>query len=208
WRRNATRNDWAAFQPAFEIDSQIACRAVARLRFALQTTRADCLQVAIERRYYRAQFRRRFFAGLLNHGQSVFAQERRTSGEQIKQQCSETINVGSWSKLGCRSFGLLRRDVTRRAEDCESAREIGTGVEPFGQSEISHEWFAATVEQDVSRLEIAMQNPVLMRVLHSARHLRHKPDGFARFVAQRGPGFLQAPPRRVFHAEEGQPVLG
>ena len=81
------------------------------------------------------------------------------------------------------------------------------GVEPFGQSEIGHEWFAATVEQDVSRLEIAMQNPVLMRVLHSARHFGHKPDAFARFTAQRGPGFLQAAAGRVFHAEERQPVF-
>src|SRR5205823_11643695 len=93
--------------------------------------------------------------------------ERRTPGEQIEQNCSEAVNVGSWSKLGCRSFGLLGRDVTRRAEDCERAREIGTGVEPFGQSDIGHEWFAATVEQDLSRLEIAMQNPVLIGELHS-----------------------------------------
>src|SRR5947199_2274820 len=130
--------------------------AIARLRLALQTACADCLQVAIERRYERAQFRRRFFAGLLNHSQSVFAQKRRTPGEQIEQNCSETVNVCRPSKLGCRSFGLLGCDVTRRTEDCECAREIGTGVEPFGQSEIGHEWFAATVEQDVSRLEIAM----------------------------------------------------
>src|SRR5439155_18994500 len=97
-RRNTTRNDRAAFQPAFEIDSQIACRAVARLRLALQATRADCLQVAIQRWSERAQFRSGLFAGLLNHGQSVFAQERRAPGKQIEQDCSETVNVGRWSK--------------------------------------------------------------------------------------------------------------
>src|SRR6266496_5693147 len=155
-RRNPTRKDRAAFQPAFEINSQIAGRAIARLRLALQATRADRLQVPIECWSERSQFRRRLFTGLLNHGQSMFAQERRTPGEQIKQQCSKTINVGRWSKLGCRSFGLLRRNVTRRAEDRECTREIGTGVEPLGQSEIGHEWFAMTVEQDVSWLEIAM----------------------------------------------------
>jgi len=105
------------------------------------------------------------------------------------------------------AFGLLGCDVTRRAEDCERAREIGTGVEPFGQSEIGHEWFTATVEQDVSRLEIAMQNRVLMRVLDSMRHFGHKPDAFAQFVAQDRLGFLQASPSRVFHAEERQAVF-
>src|SRR4029077_11345964 len=139
-------------------------RWIARLCLPLQAPRADRLQVTIQRRRDRAQFGRLAFRGLLNHSQGVFAQKRRAPGEQIEQDCSETVNVGSWSELGCRSFGLLGCNVTRRAEDCECAREIGTGVEPFGQSEIGHEWFAATVEQDVSRLEIAMQNPVLMRV--------------------------------------------
>src|SRR5437868_450592 len=206
-RRNAARNDRAPFQPAFEIDSQSACGAIARLRLALQTARADCLQIAIERGYERAQFRRRFFAGLLNHGQSVFAQERRAPGEQIEQDCSEAVNVGSRSKLGCRSFGLLGCDVTRRAEDCECAREIGTGVEPFGQAEIRYEWFALTVKQDVSWLEIAMQNAVLMRVLHSAPHLGRKSYAFAQFVAQSRPSCLQASPSGVFHTEEGQAVF-
>src|SRR5439155_18315995 len=67
--------------------------------------------------------------------------------------------------------------------------------------------FAATVEQDVSRLEIAMQNRVLMRVLDSMCHFGHKPDAFAQFVAQSRLSFLQAPPSGVFHAEERQPVF-
>src|SRR5439155_4327164 len=149
----------------------------------------------------RAQFRRRFFAGLLNHSQGVFAQKRGAPGKQIEQDCSETVNVGSWSELGCRSFGLFGCNVTRRPEDCESAREIGSGVEPFGQSEIGHEWLAATIEQDVSRLEIAMQYLVLMRVLHSERHFGRKPDAFPRFATQRGLGVFQAAARREVHAE-------
>src|SRR5205823_7703888 len=64
-----------------------------------------------------------------------------------------------------------------------------------------------TVEQYVSWLEIAMQNAVLMRVLDSMRHLGHKPDAFAQFVAQDRPGFLQAASSRVLHAEEGQAVF-
>ena len=52
-----------------------------------------------------------------------------------------------------------------------------------------------------------MQNLVLMRVLHSARYFGRKPDAFARFTAQRGPGFLQTAAGRVFHAEERQPVF-
>src|SRR6266550_2729791 len=48
---------------------------------------------------------------------------------------------------------------------------------------------------------------MLMRVLDSMRDLGHKPDAFARFTAQSRLSFLQAPPSRVFHAEERQPVF-
>ena len=137
----------------------------------------------------------------------MLAQKRRTPGQQIEQDCAETINVSRQSKPGCRSFGLLGCNVTRCSEDCECACEIGTCVEPLGQSEVSDEWFATSVEQNVSRFEIAMQNPVLMRVLHGACYLGHEPDALARFGAQRSSGFLQAAARRVFHAEKRQPVF-
>ena len=46
-RRNGTRGDWLPFQPAFEVFGKIASRAITRTCFALQTFRADCLQVPI-----------------------------------------------------------------------------------------------------------------------------------------------------------------
>src|SRR5262249_26433070 len=63
------------------------------------------------------------------------------------------------------------------------------------------------IEQYVAGLKITMQNPVLMRVLHRARYLGHKPDAFARFIAHGRLGLLQAAASRVFHAEERQPVF-
>src|SRR5262245_11239816 len=52
-----------------------------------------------------------------------------------------------------------------------------------------------------------MQNPVLMRVLHRARYLGHKPDAFTRFSAHCRLSCLQAAASRIFHAEERQPVF-
>ena len=46
-----------------------------------------------------------------------------------------------------------------------------------------------------------------MRVLHRARDLRHQAHHFPRFIAQRQRSFLQAPTRRVFHAEVGHAFL-
>src|SRR5262249_29439793 len=80
-RRNATRNDRPPLPPAFELRGQLACSTISRLSLALQTTRVDRLQISIECRCKRAQFRCRVFAGLLNYRQRVFAQERRAPGE-------------------------------------------------------------------------------------------------------------------------------
>jgi len=56
------------------------------------------------------------FTGLVESRPTRVRLERRTPGETDQTQCSKTINVGRWSKLSCRSLGLLGCNVTRRAE--------------------------------------------------------------------------------------------
>src|SRR5205814_873613 len=60
--------------------------------------------------------------------------------------------------------GLVRRDVTRRAECHERPGEIAVFVEPFGQTEIAHQRFAATIVQDVAWFQNAMENALAVRV--------------------------------------------
>ena len=50
---------------------------------------------------------------------------------------------------------------------------------PFCQTEIAHQRFAAAIEQNVSRLEIAMENSLAMRVFDRARNFRHQLHTFA-----------------------------
>ena len=102
---------------------------------------------------------------------------------------------------------MLGRDVAGRAEDGQRAGEVAGGVEPFGQAEIAHERFAAAVEQDVSRFEIAMENAFAVRVLHGARDLGDERHALPRLVLQRGTYFLQTSARREFHAEEREAVF-
>ena len=130
WRSHRPRANWPALKPPLEIFRQRRGTLISCVRISFQATRTDRLQVAIDPATLqeRAQFRRGLFAGLLNHSQRVFAQKRWASNEQIEQDCSETINVRRRSKISRRSFGLLGRNVTRRAEDCQCAREIGIRV--------------------------------------------------------------------------------
>ena len=92
-RRDGTRDDVAAFEPAFEVFGQIAGGAITRARFALQTFRADRFQIAVQRWHKRAQFRRRLFARLLDHRQRVLAQKWRTTGQKIEQDRAQTVDI-------------------------------------------------------------------------------------------------------------------
>ena len=93
-----------------------------------------------------------FFAGLFDYCERVFAQEWCSAGEQIEQNGADTVDVGRRCEILGRSVRLLRSDVTRRSENRQRPREIAGGVEPFGQTEIAHQRFAAAVEQNVSGL--------------------------------------------------------
>ena len=115
------------------------------------------------------------------------------------------------SAAGVRLFAapcrLFRRDVTGRSENRQCPREIARGVEPFGQTEIAHQRFAAAVEQNVSGLQVAMQDSLHMRVLHGARDLGHQRDDPTRIFAKGSRRILQTSAGGKLHAEERQAVV-
>src|SRR5206468_1096724 len=150
----------AACEPAFKVFGQVTSRAITRTWFALQTFCTNGFQIAVERWGKRAQFRRGFFGGLLDNSKRVLAQEWRPAGEKFEQDRAQTVNVGRRGQIGSRSPGLLRRNVTGRAENSHCVGEITCGVEPFGQTEIAHQRFVSPVQQNVSWFEIAMQDSV------------------------------------------------
>ena len=134
-----------------KIFGQIAGGAITRAGFALQTFRTDGFQIAVERWRERAQFRRRFFGGLLDDSKRVLAQEWRPAGQEIKQDRAETVNVCRRCEFRGRSLRLFGRDIAGRSENRQRVRKLARRVEPFGQAEITHQRFAAPVEQNISR---------------------------------------------------------
>ena len=87
------------------------------------------------------------------------------------KHCAQSINIGRASELGVISDCLFRRHVTRRAQHFHRARDGALRFDQSRQPEIGEMWFAFCVEQNVSRLDVAMQNAVLVRVMNSARQL-------------------------------------
>ena len=51
---------------------------------------------------------------------------------------------------------MLWSNVARSSKSGECSGEVTLFIKPFGEAEIAHERFAAAVEQDVSRFEVAV----------------------------------------------------
>src|SRR2546430_3846875 len=124
---------------------------------------------------------RRSYSGLMNNNKNIRAYEWRPSSEKIKQDRTETVNVGSAGKLIGWAFGLLGRDVARGPKCLQRSRKIAILIEPFCQTKVAHHRFAVFIKEDVSRLKIAMQNSFAMCVSDRARNFRHQSHTLARF---------------------------
>src|SRR5438477_240286 len=85
--------------------------------------------------------------------------------------------------------------------------ELQSRVEPFCEAEITHQWFAAIIEQNVSRFKIAMENSPAVGVFDSARYLRHQLHTLSRFARTSRLCVVQASARREFHTEKRKAVL-
>ena len=92
----------------------------------------------------------------------MFTEKRWPPAEELKQNRAETVNIDNGAGLSGRAFCLLRRDVSGRAENSQGAGEITCGVEPFRQAEVAHQRLAASIEQNVSGLEISMNNALVV----------------------------------------------
>ena len=102
---------------------------------------------------------------------------------------------------------LLRRHVEGSAENGERLREIAFALEPFRQAEVAHERFVGAIEQDIPRLQITMQNPVLMRELDRARDCGYKFGSFLRLASKLCDSRGQTPAIRELHAVEGRAIF-
>ena len=84
--------------------------------------------------------------------------------------------------------GLLRGHVGRRAQDGAGVGLVLVELEPLGQAEVGDLGRAVGGEQDVGRLEVAVDDPPVVRGLHPSRKQGDHPHRLAR-----RPGALAEP---------------
>src|SRR5207249_10424200 len=122
----------------------------------------------------------------MNDIKDIRAYKRRPASKEIKQNRTQTVNVGSAGKLVRWPLGLLGCDVARCSKCLQRSREIAIYIEPFCETKVAHHWFAVSIKKDVSRLKIAMQNSLAMSVSNRARNSRHQSHTLASLRAERG----------------------
>src|SRR5207253_1551705 len=130
----------------------------------------------------------------MNDVQDIWAHERGPPSEEVKQNRAQTVYVGGGGKLGGRAFGLLGRDVARCSKCLQRSRESAIFIEPFRQSKVAHHRLAASIQEDVYRLKIAMQNSLGVRDKSLPCRRGQFPPGFRNdqgAIPCRSPSLLQ-----------------
>ena len=107
----------------------------------------------------------------------VVAGEGNLAGEQLVEHAAERVDVGLL--VDRLAAGLLRRDVVARPHDRARDRHP-VDVDRMGDAEVGHLRSAVGVEQHVLRLDVAVDEPLIVREREPARDLQRKLDRLAR----------------------------
>ena len=107
------------------------------------------------------------------------AGNRRRAGQELVEDHAQGVDVGPGVDVQRVKGGLLRRHVPRRTRDAaERGKETVIGqphaAGGLGQPEVDHlgdRLVIVGLDQNVRRLQIAMDDPLLVRVLHSRADL-------------------------------------
>jgi hypothetical protein len=154
---------------ALEIERELQRAGVAVLGLLLAAHR---LEIAIE---FGAQLARRdriFVEELADRLDRSGAGERRRAAQQLVEHGAEAPDVDGDGEVPAERAGLLGRQVAGRADDGAGGGEAAAahlGAEPARHAEVADVRAARGVEQQVGRLEIAMDDAVAMAEVHGAR---------------------------------------
>ncbi len=95
------------------------------------------------------------------------------ASEQLVKDCAKSINIRCACELRFVTGGLLGRHVTWSAKYLQRARDSTLYFHQPRQPEIGQMRFAFCVEQNIARLNVTMQDTVLMGMMKRVRQLCH-----------------------------------
>ncbi len=163
----------AGGEPPQVVDQRLG-RRVSIDGVLLEALQADQLQVA---RDPGVPLRRRFGQVRQHRGERLdhaLAGEGRLARQQGVQDRPEPIDVGRRGDRAATPGGLLGAHVGRRAHDRAAGRQFDVGLDPLGQAEIGDVRMAFPVDEDVRRLQVAVEDASQVGVLDGLGGLDHQ----------------------------------
>ena len=160
-----------------EIADELFGRLIALLEIDAHGLHGERVQLFRDLRNNRARVRREAGDVLKRDLLGRFAVIGQRAGEHLIEHNAERIEVAAGVRL--KTLGLLGRDIVHGADG-----RVGSAAAVFvlkgGDAEISHLGDAVAVDHNVLRLNIAMHDAVLMRVLERLCDLRGKEERLRR----------------------------
>src|SRR5438046_1701634 len=114
--------------------------------------------------------------------------------QKLLRYSAQSIDICDAAGSRVISHCLFWRHITSRAQDFQRVRDTALRFDQSRKTKIGQVRFALCIQQNVARLDISMQDAVLVRVMNNARHLdnefhrltdRHRraPDYFVKLAA-------------------------
>ena len=178
-RADRPGRDRLAAEPAVEVVGQRLGRGVAAPRVLLQALQADHLQVA--RAAAGCSRDGRLRRAVRGPARASRAPSRRANGARPVSSGVEdrpqAVDVGGRRDRAAAPDGLLGGHVGGRAQDRAGDGQARVGLDPLGQAEVGDVGLALGVEQDVGRLQVAVQDAALVGVVDGLGDLGDQPRG-------------------------------
>src|SRR5437773_4789744 len=93
------------------------------------------------------------------------------TSEQLIEHRAKSIDICGVGELCCFTGSLFWRHVAWCAHHFQRARDGALGLEQPGEAKIGQMRFSFFVQQDISWLDVSMQDAVFMRVMNGASYL-------------------------------------
>ena len=134
--------------------------------------------------------------------------ERRLAGEQRVEDRAQAVDVGGRRDRAWPAGGLLGGHVAGRAEDGAAAGQLDVALEPLGQSEVGDRAGGPRLEEDVGRLEVAVEDARADGRGAPLGHLdQQRRRGLRVVLVGRPAGSARLPPGTSFMREVGLAVV-
>ena len=205
--RHRTRQNRIARKPAPKVFRHLPGRSITPRRRLLHRLQADRLKIPRNRRIQHPRRNRRHVPDLIQQRRHVAPGKWRSPTQCIIKQRPKPIDIRLRHRLPLPS--LLRRKPRRRPHTliCQGQLSVNHAARALHQPEIRHARLVVRINQNVRRLQVPVQQPVVVRMLNRRRNLRHQCRRLP--WSQRSPALhplTQRRPGNQFHAEKRMAV--